>query len=366
MKKILVLSSFPAPYRIGVFKGLLDEYDLDIFFATDIDQNRNKDYFIKKEQFNYNVITDKIDKKLYKKCLKNIMKYDLILAYDWYLPFAIKAQILARVFKIPYIINCDGAFIDKEKRILDKLKYKLKSILVKNATLCFASGEYAKEYFLYYGAKEENIRKHNFTSLYKKDIEFDKISSKEKKIIKQKYKLNNKKTILSIGQFIHRKGFDILLDSWKEFDQNNQLILIGGGEQESYYRQKVKQLNLKNVYIMAYMTKEDIQDLYRISDIFVLATREDIWGLVINEALAHGLPVITTNRCIAGLELISENFLGRICNPSVEGIKNSIRDVEKMIEEDQEKIRKKCLNKIENYTIEEVVQQHLKDINSLF
>ena len=43
-------------------------------------------------------------------------------------------------------------------------------------------------------------------------------------------------------------------------------------------------------------------------------TREDIWGLVINEALAAGLPVITTNRCGAGLELIKNNENGFLVN----------------------------------------------------
>lgn len=48
------------------------------------------------------------------------------------------------------------------------------------------------------------------------------------------------------------------------------------------------------------------------ADIFVHPTREDIWGLVVNEAMAKGLPVITTDRCVAGLELIKNESVGRI------------------------------------------------------
>lgn len=366
MKKILVLASFPAPYRIGVFKGLLQEYDLDVFFATDKDQNRNNSYFVTKEDFNYRVITNDTDRKKYKEALKNIKNYDAVLAYDWYLPFAMKAEILSRLFNIPYIINCDGAFIKKELKFSEIVKSKVKSFFIKNASLCLASGKYAETYFLHYGAKEDKVKIHNFTSLYKDDLLYKEIPGDIKIDIKKRLGLSDKKIVLSIGQFIPRKGFDILLDSWKEFDDNNQLILIGGGNQEEYYQEKIKKLNLKNVQIIDYKDKKEIKEFYIASDIFVLPTREDIWGLVVNEALAHRLPVVTTNKCIAGLELITDNLLGSICDPSIEGIKEGLRKTIEMISQDQIDIRKHCLKKIENYTIENVVKQHIFNINSLF
>ena len=57
MKKILVLSSFPAPYRVDVFKGLSKYYKLDVFFAAMSDQDRDNEYFINKDIFPYYVLT---------------------------------------------------------------------------------------------------------------------------------------------------------------------------------------------------------------------------------------------------------------------------------------------------------------------
>ena len=51
MKKILVLSSFPATYRVDVFKGLSKYYKLDVFFAAMSDQDRDNEYFINKDIF---------------------------------------------------------------------------------------------------------------------------------------------------------------------------------------------------------------------------------------------------------------------------------------------------------------------------
>lgn len=59
-----------------------------------------------------------------------------------------------------------------------------------------------------------------------------------------------------------------------------------------------------NIVFVEFKTKEDLIDYYRAADLFVLPTREDIWGLVVNEAMAAGTPVITTTNCGAGMEIL--------------------------------------------------------------
>ena len=60
------------------------------------------------------------------------------------------------------------------------------------------------------------------------------------------------------------------------------------------------------------MKKPELATYYQAADLFVFPTREDIWGLVINEALSFGLPVITTRKCVAGVEMIKEGVNGSI------------------------------------------------------
>ena len=50
--------------------------------------------------------------------------------------------------------------------------------------------------------------------------------------------------------------------------------------------------------------KEQLADYYKAADIFILPTRGDAWGLVINEAMGYGLPILTTDQCIAGVEMV--------------------------------------------------------------
>lgn len=352
--KILIISSFPAPYRVDVFKEISKVHETTIFFETNKDQNRSPEWFIKNSQLNFEVLDNKISKENYKKALKNIKQYDAVLAYDFYLKSAMIAQLICIFNKIPYFINCDGAFINN-----NFIKKQIKSYFIKNARGCFASGIHAKKYFMYYGAKENNIYIHDFTSLHREDILKERVSDKEKTELKEILGLTGNKVVLSIGQFIERKGFDILLKSWMNLDEKYELVIIGGGTLETEYLNFIKKNRFKNVKIIGFKSKEEIKKYYKAADLFVLPTREDIWGLVINEAMANGLPVITTNRCIAGLELINNGENGFIID--VDDSKKLTNKIVRILEDSSLliKISNNNLKKIKTNTVENIGKNHL-------
>ena len=112
------------------------------------------------------------------------------------------------------------------------------------------------------------------------------------------------KVVLFIGQFIYRKGIDILLESVSRIKSSDiEFILIGGNPTEEYKR-IVEMKKLSNVKFIPFLEKKDLRQFFYSADLFVLPTREDIWGLVINEAMAYFLPIITTDRCVAGCALL--------------------------------------------------------------
>lgn len=359
--KILIISSFPAPYRVDVFKELNKVYDITVFFETAKDQNRNSEWFSKNSELKFEVLDNKKSINNYNIALKNIKDFDAVLAYDFYLKSAIRVQIECIKNKIPYFINCDGAFINK-----NFFKKQIKKFFIKRAVGCFASGKHAKEYFMYYGAKEKDIYIHDFTSLYKEDILKEPISKEEKLILKRKLGINADKVVLSIGQFIERKGFDVLLESWKDINHRYELIIIGGGELEDKYKKYIKDNNLSNVKILDFKSKEEVIMYYKAADLFVLPTREDIWGLVINEAMANGLPVITTNRCIAGLELIEEGVNGFIVN--INSTKELHERILEILENDilYEIMVKNNIYKLQGNVINNIGINHIRVINNYF
>ena len=364
--KLLVLSSFPAPYRVEVFKGIAKEYDnIDIFFGNATDSHRNKNYYAVSDKFNFYILGHPDSDNYLKKCMSNLKEYSLILAYDWYLPYAWNILLKAIQFKIPYIVNCDGAFLPDKRSVKQYIKDLGKKILISNARYCFASGEYAKKYFLHYGAKEENIIIHHFTSLKDIDIRKKNVSKEQKDLLKRSLQLKMQKTVIAVGQFIYRKGFDVLLTAWKDLDEEYQLIILGGGELEAEYKRYIDKSHYHNVTLIGFMSKENVFKYYEASDIFVLPTREDIWGLVINEAMACGLPIITTEKCIAGLECIDNGVNGFVVptdNPSIlhDRIKYLLINDKK-----REEMGTLSLKKISGYTLQNVINSHLQCIDQL-
>lgn len=172
-----------------------------------------------------------------------------------------------------------------------------------------------------------------------------------------------RKVAITVGQFIYRKGFDVLLRAWAKVDSEYELYIIGA-QPTVEYKEIREKLQLSNVHFEGFKTKEQLKSYYQAADLFVFPTREDIWGLVINEAMANGLPVITTDKCVAGLELIENGKNGYIVPAN-----NDAELANKIIEilqndAEREEMARHSLEQIGNYTIENMVDAHLKVLKS--
>lgn len=354
MKKVLVICGFPAPYRVAVFKELANFYDLTVYFRTTTNENRNEQWFEKSDDLKFHVVDNPKVKKRFKDELKHIKNYDFVLPYEPSDKLAMEAIFSCRVNKIPYYVNCDGAILRK-----NLLKDVIKRFLFTGATGCFSSGQSATNYFKYYGVPENKIFTHKFTSLTSRDILPRTITRDEQLQIRNSLNIDNKTTIISVGQFIHRKGFDVLLRSWKKVKGDCQLFIIGGGNEKEDYEKYIQKNHISNVYIMDFMPKELLFRYYKASDFFVLPTREDIWGLVVNEALAVGLPVITTDNCVAGIELIKDGINGYIV--PVEDEKALTDKIQVLVDSYEllSVMKKNTLDSIREYTLENIAKSHI-------
>ena len=106
------------------------------------------------------------------------------------------------------------------------------------------------------------------------------------------------KKFLAVGRFSHlHKGFDLLIDAFSRFAQYNgewSLDIVGEGPEEALYHQKIADYHLGDRIRLHPFTNQ-IQDYYSEAQVFVLSSRWEGFGLVLVEAMAHGLPIVSSD-----------------------------------------------------------------------
>lgn len=104
--------------------------------------------------------------------------------------------------------------------------------------------------------------------------------------------------MLAVGRFSHQhKGFDLLIEAFHRFAEKNDewtLDIVGEGVEEPLYRQMIARYGLEKRVTIHPFTN-NIQEFYSNAQVYVLSSRWEGFGLVLVEAMAHGLPVVSSD-----------------------------------------------------------------------
>lgn len=352
--KILYFTNIPSPYRVEFFNLLSKKNDVTVLFDKigESMENRNQLWY-KDNKYEFKAIDiPKFGLLQLNKILKE--KYDIVIIGTYATLNGAFLNILLRMKKIKFFINADGGFIPKKESFISKF---LKHYFLSTANYYLSTGKETNKYLTYYGAKEENIFIYPFTSMIEKDILQEPILYEEKMQLRIKNKYNYERIFVSVGSFIKRKGYDLFLEAIKkEKFHNTAFLIIGGGEEKENLENYIKTNNIENVFLIDFCSKEKIMNYYKMSDIFFFPSREDIWGLVINEAMSCGLPVISSDNVIASKELLEEEYLYN-CD-DINALKELIQNMNNKSNEKLYEVGMKNIEKIKKYTIENSVKVH--------
>lgn len=359
--KVLYLTNIPSPYRVAYFNELGKKCELTVLFEKKGYADRDKSWM----EFQFNnftgVFLSGIEIGAYEKLSFGFLKYlkkgcyDYIIVTNMSTITGVLAVHWMKANHISYCIEGDGGFAGNGIGF----KEKLKKNMISSAELCFSTSKAHDEYYLRYGALKEKIQRYPFSSLIASDIIPTPLNESEKTKIKQELGIKESRMIISVGSFIPRKGMDLLIKATSDLSSDWGVYIIGGTPSAEYLELK-ERYHSDNLHFVDFIKTERLKQYFKAADLFVLATREDIWGLVINEAMAYALPVITTDRCIAGLELVENGKNGFIVKT------DDIVDLRKKINYfiNSEKLIQTCaesaLEKVRAYTIEKMSERHLE------
>ena len=151
---------------------------------------------------------------------------------------------------------------------------------------------------------------------------------------------------------------DIVFSLIPKLNNDFVLLMVGGDEKDLFmYKNVIKDYKHK-LRIYGFKSKKDLQLLYTAADVLIFPTKRDVWGLVINEALARGTQVISSKNAGGAIDLITDGFNGYIINKNNED--EYLKKIKLLFENDTFKNAKNALESINFYTIENMLDSHVK------
>ncbi|MCI5773876.1 MAG: glycosyltransferase family 4 protein, partial [Erysipelotrichaceae bacterium] len=214
---------------------------------------------------------------------------------------------LFNMYHKPTMMQADGGIAEDRGFLINNMM----ALVMGRNKYFLSSGKETDKYFNYYKVLSSKIYHYRFTTYNKQEVFSNYEMTKYKCEYRNKLSLKGDFIVFSVGQQIHRKGYDILAQAAIGLPEDIQ-IYIAGGEPNEETLQVIESNKLKNIHFIGFKSKEELFSYYAASDVFVMPTRYDIWGLVINEAMSFGLPIISTDKCVAALEFAQMADIGYI------------------------------------------------------
>lgn len=212
-----------------------------------------------------------------------------------------------------------------------------------------AYGRRAKEYLISLGAK------HNKIKIFLNSIDVDYYQKESSRLkytrteLRKKYNIQYKdKVIIYIGQLIERKGIKELVAAFANIARKRSdltLILVGDGRLREDIAQIISGISWAKIQLVDFIQYSQLPELYAVSDVLILPSKQEVWGLVVNEALASNLPVIVSQFAGCSRDLVTEDNGVLIKDISSGGIGKAI---EKFLGSDKYFVSSSILERMRN------------------
>ena len=131
---------------------------------------------------------------------------------------------------------------------------------------------------------------------------------------------------LTVNRFIERKNLARVVEAWSEYRANAardfpdqvawDLVLCGAGEEEQNLREVARATGLDGVHFTGFVQQNEVARWMAGAGAFVHAPLQEQWGLVVNEAMACGLPILLARNCGCAPELLERNRNGWTFDPT--------------------------------------------------
>jgi glycosyltransferase involved in cell wall biosynthesis len=301
--RLALLVNMITPYRVPVYQCIGEAFEMAIFHGGQ-ESNRsawqtpeaNLSNVKVKRSWGFQLLFKKKDKQnktfdpkyfhVNPGFLWDLIQYrpDVVITTEMGIRTAL-ALVYGIVFRKPVWI-WSGVTCHSEQSIGVARKI-VRSLVVKRSSRWISYGQAATEYLQSLGVSSTQI------------VQIQNCVNEKlyQNVAKPLLQFSPKPTLLYVGQLIQRKGVDRLLEAVLHCQRQGYVFsvaIVGDGDEASALQAYVTEHQLENVHFLGARPPNELPGIYRSADYLVFPTLEDIWGLVVNEALWAGLPVLAS------------------------------------------------------------------------
>jgi glycosyltransferase involved in cell wall biosynthesis len=360
--RLVVLTEIIAPYRIPVFNSLAQNSEIDlhvIFFAESDASTRSWPIYTEEIRFcyevlpswrkrlgNYNILLNwRVQESLQR------AKPDVVLCGGYNYLASWQALRWANQHQAKFLLWCESN--GNDQRGGHFLVESLKQMFVRNCDGFVVPGRSA----LAYVQKFRPAQKETF--LAPNAVDIDLFLSLSKIARANEIRLRGELGIptryfLFVGRLVKRKGVFDLLDAYESLNPDLRseigLVLAGDGPERAELEASARTIFPGSIYFPGFVQRDRLPAYYALAECLVLPTHSDPWGLVVNEAMACGLPVICTDVAGCAADLVKTN--GRVvAKRDIANLASAMRDIacDRRLRDD---MSRKSSELIQNYSPE--------------
>lgn len=223
--------------------------------------------------------------------------------------------------KIPILFRGDSTAVnDNDKFFLfNFFRYTILNWVYKHVDYVLSPGTASDLYFRKSGLQDSQIVR----AEHAVDINhFSSFSTEEEgklKDLRNQLSISEDEVVFVFaGKFIEKKNPLFLIKAFALLAHENErarLILVGNGILEFQIQEQISSLHEDisiRIDVLPFQDQNEIKMVYRLSDVFVLPSSSETWGLSVNEALASGSSIIVSDKCGCSFDLVREGYNGHV------------------------------------------------------
>ena len=239
-------------------------------------------------------------------------------------PFDKKAFVECRQRRIPVLLRAETTdHAVKRSWLKNRLRdWKLR-VIYRECTLVLPIGERSREHYRRLGVPEKKMVDSPYcvdesSFLWDEGSRLKLRETKRKELGDRISDMGYgapKTLILFSGKLVERKGPDLLVEAAGRLRKEGVdvgLVFCGSGEMEAQLTKRCEKLKVPAV-LLGFVNQSGLSEIYHACDLFCLPSREgETWGLVVNEALLHGLPVVVSDAVGCAPDLVAHQKVGQV------------------------------------------------------